>query len=990
MARTSRPGLVAAVLALAAAALPPALAPVPVAALPDSNGVTTRVSVLTGGAQSDALAPAAVGGPAVSANETVVAFESSASNLLPTGDTNGVSDIFVRDDMTGLSRISVATDGTEADGPSGAPAVSGTGRFVAFHSHATNLVEGDSNGVPDVFLHDRTTATTTRISMSSDGTQGDGPSTSPDISDDGLRIAFASDAANLVAGDDNDATDVFIRASSQTTLVSVAAGGGHPEGHSFEPAISGDGAVVAFTSEAADLVAAGADTNQVADVFVRVVAAASPAERVSVAADGSQADGASDQPALNFDGSVVAFRSKAENLLGTGVDTNATSDVFLRDRGPGTVTTTRVSVGSGVGGVQAENRSAGPSVNAAGNVVAFTSVAPLEGADTNAREDVYVHNRAVNPATTTRVSVDPTGAQFNRSSIAPAISAGPGGETVAFATGPIDFRSGGVGPGADVYTRELTTVPAPPAERVSAPAPDAPLGPGASVFPVVSADGRFAAFSSSASDLVAGDTNGESDIFVHDRQTGTTTRVSVGADGVQADGPSFSVPFLSDDGRFVTFNSDAANLVAGDTNNATDAFVHDRQTGTTTRVSVGANGVQGNGRSILPFISGDGRFVAFESDAALVTDDANALGDVYLHDRETGATTRVSTGPEGSDGDRWSGVPSLSRDGRFVAFLSEATNFVAEDTNDAADAFVYDRQAGTTTRVSVGPDGAEGDADTGYPIVSADGRYVTFQSDATNLVTGDTNNVTDVFVHDREAKTTERISVATGGAEGDASSDAPWISGDGRFVAFVSEASNLVPSDTNGRPDAYVRDRLLGTTTRVSVGLAGESDGESFFPTMSADGRYVTFQSSATNLVAGDTNLGVDVFVHDRTPIRGYRLVATDGGIFTFGDAAFFGSTGDIALNQPIVGMAPTATGKGYWLVASDGGIFTFGDAAFFGSTGDIALNQPIVGMAPTATGQGYWLVASDGGIFTFGDAAFFGSTGDIRLNRPIVGMAPR
>src|SRR5205807_641131 len=188
--------------------------------------------------------------------------------------------------------------------------------------------------------------------------------------------------------------------------------------------------------------------------------------------------------------------------------------------------------------------------------------------------------------------------------------------------------------------------------------------------------------------------------------------------------------------------------------------------------------------------------------------------------------------------------------------------------------------------------------------------------------------------------------------------------------------------------DIFVRDRRLGTTTRVSLGPTGQADRASTLPSISADGRYVAFQSAADNLVAGDTNSAPDIFVHDRTPVRGYWLAASDGGIFAFGDAAFFGSTGKLKLAQPIVGMAPTPTGRGYWLVARDGGIFAFGDATFFGSTGAMRLAQPIVGMASTPSGRGYWLVARDGGIFSFGDAAFLGSAGALRLNQPSVGLA--
>ena len=154
---------------------------------------------------------------------------------------------------------------------------------------------------------------------------------------------------------------------------------------------------------------------------------------------------------------------------------------------------------------------------------------------------------------------------------------------------------------------------------------------------------------------------------------------------------------------------------------------------------------------------------------------------------------------------------------------------------------------------------------------------------------------------------------------------------------------------------------------------------------VSAQGGAPLFGSPALS----DLHLNEPIMGMASTPDgHGYWLVASDGGIFTYGDAAFYGSTGAIHLNQPIVGMAATPDGHGYWLVASDGGIFTFGDAAFYGSTGAIHLNQPIVGMAATPDGHGYWLVASDGGIFTFGDAAFYGSTGAIHLNQPIIGMA--
>ncbi|MGH9023518.1 MAG: hypothetical protein ACRDV9_10535, partial [Acidimicrobiia bacterium] len=252
-----------------------------------------------------------------------------------------------------------------------------------------------------------------------------------------------------------------------------------------------------------------------------------------------------------------------------------------------------------------------------------------------------------------------------------------------------------------------------------------------------------------------------------------------------------------------------------------------------------------------------------------------------------------------------------------------------------------------------------------------------------------------LFLYDRGSGRTERANVGPGGAQANAapvSFDPPAISGDGRFVAFSSPATNLIPGDINATSDVFVRDRLLEITTRVTVpapGVAGSADGDSLFPSMSGDGRYLAFASAATNLVPGDTNAAVDVFVHDRTPIRGYWLAASDGGIFNYGGAGFHGSAGSIKLAAPVVGMAASPTGGGYWLVATDGGIFSYGSTGFFGSAGAVELNQAIVGMAASPTGKGYWLAARDGGVFNYGDAGFFGSAGSVKLNEPIVGIAP-
>ncbi|MEG4489099.1 calcium-binding protein [Microcoleus sp. D2_18a_B4] len=390
------------------------------------------------------------------------------------------------------------------------------------------------------------------------------------------------------------------------------------------------------------------------------------------------------------------------------------------------------------------------------------------------------------------------------------------------------------------------------------------LGNSGSYNPSISADGRFVAFSSLASNIVPGDTNNTYDIFVRDRLTNTTTRVSVDSAGNQADRNSDGAS-ISPDGRFVAFNSDASNLVPGDTNNTFDIFVRDRLTNTTTRVSVDSAGNQGNSRSTSPSISADGRFVAFDSGASnIVPGDTNNSFDIFVRDRLTNTTTLVSVDSAGNQGNSGSGTPSISADGRFVAFSSVASNLVPGDTNDDTDIFVRDRLTNTTTRLSVDSAGNQGNGNSYNPSISADGRFVAFSSVASNIVPGDTNNRFDIFVRDRLTNTTTGLSVDSAGNPGNLQSGSPSISADGRFVAFTSEVSNLVPGDTNINRDIFVRDTLTNTTTRVSVDSAGnQADRNSDGASISADGRFVAFSSFASNIVPGDTNNTDDIFVVD-------------------------------------------------------------------------------------------------------------------------------
>jgi len=392
--------------------------------------------------------------------------------------------------------------------------------------------------------------------------------------------------------------------------------------------------------------------------------------------------------------------------------------------------------------------------------------------------------------------------------------------------------------------------------------------------PSISGDGRYIAFESDAINLVSGNANGFYGIFVFDTILLKTTRVSINSGGTQGNSDSFA-PSISGDGRYIAYTSYADNLVTGDTNELPDIFVFDSQTLNTRRVSVNSIGEEANYDSSSPTISANGRYIAYASYADnLVSGDNNGLADIFVFDTQTLNTTRVnvsSTGQEATNNnfsDGASGSPSISNDGRYIAYESYADNLVLNDTNNSADIFVFDTLSKQTTRVSVTGNGQQADSNSTSASISGDGRYITFESEATNLVPGDTNGLPDIFVFDILSKQTTRVSVtstgiqATGGITG---SYSPSITKDGRYIVYVSETTNLVPGDTNGRSDIFVFDTLSKQTTRVSVNNSNQQaigglDG-SASPSINNDGRYITYSTDATNLMAGDINGRSDIFL---------------------------------------------------------------------------------------------------------------------------------
>ncbi|MEW6996885.1 thrombospondin type 3 repeat-containing protein [Colwelliaceae bacterium BS250] len=380
----------------------------------------------------------------------------------------------------------------------------------------------------------------------------------------------------------------------------------------------------------------------------------------------------------------------------------------------------------------------------------------------------------------------------------------------------------------------------------------------------VSSDGRYVAFHSEANNLDAADTDDRRDIYVYDRQSDTVELVSKNTAGVKGNGKSI-YPTMSDDGRFVAFHSESTNLDVADTDTLPDIYVYDRQSDTVELVSKSTAGVKGNGWSSYPSLSGDGRYVAFRSHSTnLDAADTDTAGHIYLYDRQDEVIELVSKNKAGVKGNRGSTTSFISGDGRYVTFSSSSTNLDAADTDTREDIYVYDRQDDVLELVSKSTAGVKGNYDSRKPSISADGRYVAFYSMATNFDAADTVIGHDIYVYDRQDDVLELVSKNTAGVVGNGPSLYHSISGDGRYVAFSSSANNLDATDTDDVRDIYVYDRQDDVLELVSKNTAGVKGNDiSYYPAISDDGSVVVFSSLSSNLVDNDTNESYDVFVHD-------------------------------------------------------------------------------------------------------------------------------
>lgn len=980
-------------------------------------------------------------GPSVSADGQLVAFQSDANDLVA-NDVNGRPDAFVYDRTTGqVTLVSVGLDGS-ADGIDGAttPVLSPDGRYVAFSSKSGNLLAGFTNffGTSELYVRDLTTGTTELVSVAPDGTTpGNRGATTPMFSADSHRLAFRSNASNLVTGITFtnpylDTVNLFVRdlVTDTTTLASVGLDGRTDADRSTAPAygLSADGRYVAFETPATNLVPM--DAKGIEQVYVRDVVAGTTT-MVSVEKSGLAGAGGHNKlnaggQVISADGRYVVFHSNAADIV---TPAPGGTNSYLRDLATGTtILASAGTTGAGVGSNGSEVLSPD------GRWVAFaTGTNGVTPVPTGGKVNVYVRDVESGEVALASVNRDGTAGGNAWSGVGTfydfpgGLSFSPDGRYLAFRSLATDLTDGVTTAGhRNLYARDLdagTTLLLTPSTAGT------DGSDGDSDTAVFSTDGRVVAFQGTAANLVAGDRNRYRDVFVRDlgagttaaasrrnpllpiertgnwggslaaatpdgryvaftaagnvsgyqptdlvqgvsvdafsghiflrdRQTGAVQVVDVMPDGKSAPENSWG-PAITPDGRYVAFVSQG-RLVPGITFYSAfrEAAIYrrDLKTGLTQIVSVnpaGDHNVNVNGGGEVA-ISADGRYVAFtSSDTSAVAGLTNPGGRVavFLRDLQTGSTVLVShnlandgqlTGNSGSIG--------ISANGRYVLFTSTATDLAANDTNAAVDVFRWDRTTGAVTLVSVGqtgtgPGNAQSGGSTSFPFddtstrpaMTPDGRYVVFGSDASDLVAGDANGTTDVFVRDLTAGTTALVSVAqAGGASANGRSGYGVISADSRRVGFLSYATNLTGlPDTNGGGDYFVRDLQQGATTLASVNAAGTAAGNgvpgthmvgpySGFPNhlaLSADGRFVAFRTTGTDLVPdfadGNGSGAADLFVRDlqqaATTWVSIDASGTVGGASDNGNGAiFFSSDGSTVLfdtaTDNLVGSDPNGT----------------------------------------------------------------------------------
>lgn len=853
-----------------------------------SNTVVLLSPDLTGAAGADADATP-IG---LSTNGQFALFESAADNLVA-GDTNGTTDVFVRDAINGATiLVSVNTNGLSGNGASDSSVMTPDGRYVAFSSAATNLVAGDTNGIPDVFLRDLKNGTTRLVSVGAKATSltaFTNLSAAEAITPDGRYVAFYSSATNLVAGQ-RLAGDIYVRDMVAGTTTWASSGArdqfkavtGSTNAVSCNARLSDDGQYVAFeacTNPATATSARG--------IILRYNVASGQTDLVHTNAyvPLTSYDIIQDLD-MTADGRFVAF---VANINGSsGLNTA----IYLWDALSGTSTLVSANTNNAL---PAQAFCDQPKVSANGQYVAFFGDAP-ELATNAVGNGTHLFLRDLSAGITALVNADTNGVSSADASLMSSAMTSDG-QFVAFESAQPSLAANDVNRCSDVFLRHCA---AGTTELISARQSMLPslTGNGPSTFSTaaISQDGRYVTFLSLADNLTANDTNQTWDVFVRDLFTGTNVLVSRGAGGAIGNYNSFD-PAISGNGRYVAFASAATNLVASDGNNATDVFVNDLQSQSISLVSAIVTGMAGgNQDSYSPVISADGRFVLFISKASNLTAGSfSGTDNLFLRDPQMSVTYALTTTGQA--------YASMTPDGHFVAYTDTAGS-------SAGRIYLWDSQLGkriatnsTATAIraiSISPNGSyiayfTGSGSTTLSIwsrptqqvlsiasgyisshaglrFSADGSCLTYAAGALSAKTN------QVYLFSIPGQTNLLVSHGAGlVTAADDNSDSPDISADGRYVAYRSAADNIVPGDTNGVPDVFLFDAATGTNTILSAGASGNvaADNRSLAPIFSGDGHTLIFRSWGTDLTPADFNQTSDLFAFAFLYLR--LATASDG-----------------------------------------------------------------------------------------------------------------
>jgi Tol biopolymer transport system component len=827
-------------------------------------GVTTLVSINlagVGGGNGDSI-------PAdLSTNGRYAVFESSASDLVA-GDTNDATDVFVRDVLTGTTLlVSVATNGVPGNGASRSPAVTPDGRYVVFVSEANNLVENDTNGIPDIFVRDLQSGTTSLASVGAGLRNPGSPlifstSDAPSITPDGRYVLFLSTATNLASSVPNGC-DIYVRdlVAAQTIWISSYA---RTALHSssavcFNQIMSADGRFVAY--EATNTPLSGLLFYYDLQTSQTVIVHTNAAVGRTAYEDIRSVD-------MTPDGRFLAFVANTNGIL------SAQTCICLWDAQTGIFDVPSLNQSNQV---PTNSICSAPTIDPSGRFVAFLSSAT--NMVTNSLVGQYhLYLRDRQQAATVLLNADTNGlGSLLSPAAAPRLSAS--GRLAAFECPDGSLFQNDRNRSSDIIVHDLDTggndlISARHVSLFAA----TPNGSSAASSAPISSDGRLLAFASDADNLVMNDTNACPDVFVRDLASGTNLLVSADTNGLPSDGSSYE-PVLSLDGRYVAFTSSGDNLVANDTNHTFDVFLRDLWTGTTALVSVNIVGLSGNKSSHSPVLAGNARYVFFLSSATDLAAGSFRSENLFCRDMQSGSTFALTA----------SGIAafSVARDSALVAVAANSgTPAPLAVWSCASSSWVYTNGASAIGSVAMSPDGqrmvylAGGvlqalDWLTGtnrvvgsFPFgshprlrFSGDGNLLAYGTTASQAA-ADTNTFSDVYLYDFQTESNSLISLSYSGGAANGPSDCPDISSNGRFIAYRSAATNIVPEDINGVADIFIYDRFSQITTLLSASRFGNRSAShiSFAPLFSADGLTLLFESWASDLVPQDFNGTGDLF----------------------------------------------------------------------------------------------------------------------------------